>query len=138
MFCKNCGAQVEDVAVICVKCGTKKGEGTGFCQNCGKEVPQGANVCMNCGVAITNIPAGYEQKSKLVAGLLAIFLGSLGIHNFYLGNTSKGVTQLLICLLGSCLLGLGPIVAGVWGLVEGIQILTGSISKDGKGVDLKD
>ena len=71
------------------------------------------------------------QKSKLAAGLLGIFLGSLGVHNFYLGYTGKAIAQLLISLL-TC--GFGAVASGIWGLVEGILILTGSISKDAKGI----
>ena len=75
------------------------------------------------------------QKSKLAAGLLGIFLGSLGVHTFYLGYTGKAIAQLLISLL-TC--GFGAVASGIWGLVEGILILTGSISKDAKGIPLKD
>ena len=141
MFCKNCGSQMDDVAAVCVKCGAAKGAGAGFCANCGQPLTPGAAVCMNCGMAVAPaegvVPAGYNQKSKVAAGLLGILLGAYGAHNFYLGNTNKAVAQLLICLLGSCLV-VGPLVSGVWGLVEGIQILTGSIKTDAKGVPLKD
>lgn len=41
---------------------------------------------------------GYAQKSKIVAGLLGLFLGTLGVHNFYLGYTGKAVAQLLLTL----------------------------------------
>ncbi len=136
MFCKNCGSQMDENAVVCVKCGTAKGSGNAFCPNCGQPTNAGAAVCLNCGSALTATVSG-EAKSKLVAGLLGIFLGSLGIHNFYLGYTTKAVIQLVICLVGSCLI-IGPLVAGVWGLVEGIMILTGKINVDGKGNPLKD
>ena len=39
------------------------------------------------------------QKSKVAAGILGILLGALGVHNFYLGYTGKGVAQLLISVL---------------------------------------
>ena len=81
--------------------------------------------------------APVELKSKIVAGILGILLGCLGIHNFYLGYTKKAVIQLVICLAGSCIV-VGPTVAGIWGLVEGIFILIGKIDKDGKGNPLKD
>ncbi len=74
-------------------------------------------------------------KSKVGAGLLGIFLGCFGAHNFYLGYTSKAVVQLLLTLL-SC--GTLAIISEIWGLVEGIMILTGSINQDGKGLPLKD
>ena len=127
---------MDENAVVCVKCGTAKGSGNAFCPNCGQPTNAGAAVCLNCGSALTATVSG-EAKSKLVAGLLGIFLGSLGIHNFYLGYTTKAVIQLVICLVGSCLI-IGPLVAGVWGLVEGIMILTGKINVDGKGNPLKD
>lgn len=71
------------------------------------------------------------QKSKMAAGLLGIFLGAWGIHNFYLGNTSRGIIQIVVTLV-TC--GIG----GIWGLIEGIMILTGSINTDANGVPLKD
>lgn len=76
-----------------------------------------------------------EQKSKVAAGLLGIFLGSFGVHNFYLGKTGKALAQLLITLL-SC--GALSVVSGTWGLIEGILILTGNINTDGRGISLKD
>jgi TM2 domain-containing membrane protein YozV len=85
-------------------------------------------------VAQPGVPPGYQQKEKLVAGLLALLIGSLGIHNFYLGNTGKGVAQLLITVL-SC--GLLWIVSWIWSIVEGVQILTGTINTDANGVPLK-
>ena len=74
------------------------------------------------------------QKSKLVAGLLGIFLGAFGVHNFYLGFNNKAVAQLLITIL-SC--GLLSVVSGIWGLVEGILILTGEKNTDAQGNPLK-
>lgn len=133
MFCKNCGNSMDPNAVICVKCGCAKGTGTSFCPNCGQPTVPGAVACTNCGVGLTT--ATGEQKSKLAAGLLGIFLGSLGIHNFYLGNTGKAVAQLLITLL-TC--GAGATVSGIWGLIEGIMILCGKIAVDAKGIPLKD
>ena len=135
MYCKNCGNTMDDNAVICVKCGCAKGTGTTYFPNCGQTTVPGAVACTNCGVGLTN--ATGEQKSKLAAGLLGIFLGSLGIHNFYLGYTKKAVWQLVLCLAGSCLI-VGPMIASIWGLVEGIMILCGKISVDGKGIPLKD
>ena len=69
--------------------------------------------------------AGYPgyvdplAKSRVVAGLLGIFLGSLGIHRFYLGFTTIGVVQIVVTIV-TC--GIGAI----WGLVEGILYLVGA------------
>lgn len=75
----------------------------------------------------------YPFKYKHTAGLLGIFGGTLGLHNFYLGNRQRGMTQLLITVIGSLFFGIGPVVSYIWGLIEGIQILTGSITSDGQG-----
>ena len=63
--------------------------------------------------------ANKSSKSKLVAGLLALFVGHFGIHNFYLGHTGKGILQLLLCFTG---------ISSIWALIEAIMIFTGSIT----------
>ena len=142
-FCKNCGEPyMTDEAVMCVKCGVAKGQGSNYCHNCGKPVAPEASVCLNCGVA--NKPkASADSKSKLAAGLLGIFLGGFGVHNFYLGYTSKAVTQLVLTIVGYvlCCIGIGIFLVlgvGIWGLVEGIMILTGKIDTDANGKPLTD
>lgn len=76
-------------------------------------------------------PLDIELKSRLAAGLLGVLLGSLGIHRFYLGYTTIGVCQLLLTLVVSIpTCGLSALAAYIWGLVEGIMILTGSINRD--------
>ena len=72
-------------------------------------------------------PGPGAPKSKLTAALLGIFLGIFGIHRFYLGYTAIGVVQLILGIL-TC-----GIVSGIWGFVEGILILTGSINCDAQG-----
>lgn len=123
-FCTNCGSEIKKDAAFCSKCGAKIIE-----DNKDKDVVVGEvvndgnnnnNNTINNGVA----------KSKIAAGLLGIFLGSFGVHNFYLGYTGKAVGQLLITVL-SC--GFLSFVSAIWGLVEGILILTGSINVDAEG-----
>lgn len=91
------------------------------------------------GQPVGPVYGGYNQKSKLAAGLLGIFLGGLGIHNFYLGYQKRALIQLLVCLIGGIVTcGIAAIAMEIWGLVEGIQILTGSIAVDANNVPLKD
>ena len=84
---------------------------------------------------------GYAQKSKIVAGLLGLFLGTLGVHNFYLGYTGKAVAQLLLTLIGWIIL-IGPIISGIWALIEAVLILCSSYGsnwhRDGHGQELQD
>ena len=64
-----------------------------------------------------------ETKSKLVAGLLGLFLGEFGVHKFYLGYTTEGIIMLLVTLLTG---GLLAVVVWAVGIVEGIIYLTKS------------
>jgi len=72
------------------------------------------------------------EKSKTVAALLCFFLGSLGIHRFYLGKIGTGILQIILLVLGSILLifGIGAFlygILGLWVLIDFILILTGSL-----------
>ncbi|WP_455163513.1 NINE protein, partial [Slackia exigua] len=77
-------------------------------------------------------PYGYRdpapaQKDHVVAGLLAIFFGWLGIHKFYLGYPMPGFIMLGITLLGGTVtFGLASIAMGIIGVIEGILYLTRS------------
>ncbi len=69
--------------------------------------------------------ASGNPKSQLVALLLVIFVGGLGIHRFYLGYTTIGIIQLLT--LGGC---------GIWALIDLIRIVTGDLlPADGSAYD---
>jgi TM2 domain-containing membrane protein YozV/ribosomal protein L40E len=139
MYCKNCGSEMDNQAVVCIKCGVSKETGNKYCFNCGTSTNPEANVCINCGVALQRPVISGEQKSKIAAGLLGIFLGGFGIHNFYLGFTKRGIIQVLSSTVGGILTcGIATVAMSIWGLVEGILILTGSINEDANGMSLKD
>lgn len=71
-----------------------------------------------------------SSKDHVAAGLLAIFLGSLGIHKFYLGYNTPGFIMLAVSILGSLFtFGLAGAVMGIIAIVEGIIYLTRSQSE---------
>ena len=78
MYCANCGAEIDDKAVVCVKCGVLTGN-----------------------VPVAKLPteqaAGYDWLTTL---LLCFFLGHFGVHSFYTKRTGIGVAQLLT--FGGC------------------------------------
>lgn len=65
-------------------------------------------------------------SKKIPAGICGILLGALGIHKFILGYTKEGVIMLVVSIVGSLLFGLGPLVMGIIGLIEGIMYLVKS------------
>lgn len=66
------------------------------------------------------------EKNKIVAALLAFFLGGLGIHKFYLGKTTAGIIMLLVSLFGFILLFIPTLVIGIIAFIEFIIYLATS------------
>lgn len=77
-------------------------------------------------------PQGQAQ-SRLVVGLLGIFLGGFGVHRFMLGYTTIGILQIVATVL-TC--GIGA----WWGVIEGILVLAKSpaFERDAHGRPLTD
>ena len=124
MFCKNCGEAMNDNQAICIKCGVKTGDGNAFCANCGSSMNPEAEVCLNCGVAVKKTGNGnyLNGQDKIVMILVCLFLGGLGIHNFMMGETKKGVFRIIM----SFCCGIGGILA----LIDLIKIAMGTYVVD--------
>ncbi len=145
--CPQCGSQLEPGAQTCKFCGASVGQPQQaapqqpYAQQPGQPYPQqpyapqpGQPYPPQPGQPYVQPPVAYDpsmQKSKIAAGLLGIFLGAWGIHNFYLGFTNKGILQIVLSVV-TC----G--IAGIWGFIEGIMILVGNINVDARGIPLKD
>ncbi|MEV6551071.1 TM2 domain-containing protein [Streptomyces sp. NPDC051597] len=76
-----------------------------------------------------NAPYGYDpygrpysDKSKIIAGILQLCLGTLGIGRFYAGSVGVGLAQLFTC---------GGL--GIWALIDGIMYLVGNDRTDAQG-----
>ena len=67
-----------------------------------------------------------NPNKKVIAGILALLLGGLGIHKFYLGYTKEGLIMLLVFVFGFLLFSLPTLVIGVIAFIEGIIYLTRS------------
>ena len=83
------------------------------CRNCGAKLSEGADVCPDCGTVQPTADEGRNER--VVAGVLALFLGWAGVHKFYQGNTKMGVMYALIFWTAA------PLIVSV---VEGIIMLT--------------
>lgn len=110
MFCKHCGAESADTAVICLKCGSATGYGT------------------------TPVATDLSAKSRVAYVVLGLFLGALGIHNFYAGRTGTAVIQLVLWFLSLLLtfiaIGIfGFVVLWIWALIEVCSVTTDGAGK---------
>ena len=92
-----------------------------FCSECGSIIKAKVEICPKCGVRQSAPPpapspgvVAANGRNKLVAALLAIFLGGLGIHKFYLGQTGWGILYLVFCW---------TFIPAFVGLIEGILFL---------------
>ena len=136
MICKNCSANIDDNVAYCPYCGvpndaqgSQQSQNEYYNQNKQQNGQYFYNGQQNYQYQQQNMNYNPQQmnteptKDKLVAGLLAIFLGTLGIHKFYLGYTKSGVIMLLVSLFT---FGIGATVMAVIALIEGILYLTKS------------
>ena len=106
---------------VCLQCGTKAGDGNEFCSNCGKPIAAGVAVCPNCGFAVKktsgfSLDGELGGQSKLTMGLICVFLGMLGVHNFMMGETKKGVFKIVMSLCCG--------ISGIFVLIDAVKIFT--------------
>lgn len=137
MYCRNCGEHLNDGQAVCLKCGVAAGMGNSFCPNCGNIVNPAQAVCLNCGIALTPPQQNYAApgapafagngaylngQDKIVMALVCFFLGGIGIHNFMMGETKKGVMKIVFAFLCG--------ISGILALIDFIKILMGTYKWD--------
>ena len=111
VYCPQCGAPAQAGATKCEYCGAAIVEQTA------QPVQQPAQpqvVYVQQQPAVNPERANWPIKNKVVAAILAILLGGLGIHKFYLGQSGKGILYLVFCW---------TYIPGILALIEGIIIL---------------
>lgn len=64
-----------------------------YCKECGKKISASAKACPFCGASFTQ--QGNSQKKRTTAMLLALFLGGVGGHKFYLGKFGQGILYIV-------------------------------------------
>lgn len=140
MKCEYCNNEVPAGKTKCPACGAPAPAqpeqpqpaaqpapgGQGYYQGQAPVIQVFASPAAAPGAAPAAAPAApASAKSRTVFILLAVFLGSLGIHNFYIGRTLIGVVQLLITLIS---FGALSMVSWIWAIIECIII-----KQDSKG-----
>ncbi len=98
MYCKACGKELDGSAAICMGCGVPVGKGSDFCPACGQSVVKEAVICVHCGATLTEpkkeVPK--DARSRVIAAILGILFGALGVHNFYLKRKARAIIQLIL------------------------------------------
>lgn len=116
-FCKHCGEQIEVDCVVCPKCGKQVEK---------IENSAGSNVVINntaqANAVNSGVSGGISPKSKIITLILAILLGGLGVHRFYVGKIGTGIVWLLTA---GCF--------GIGYIYDIIKIATGTF-RDGAGL----
>ncbi|EKB60924.1 TM2 domain-containing protein [Bergeyella zoohelcum] len=75
------------------------------------------NTTENQGVQYTN-PAPKQENKKIVAGVLALLIGSLGVHKFVLGYQKEGIIQIVITIVTCGIAGIIPFIEGIMYLTK--------------------
>jgi TM2 domain-containing membrane protein YozV len=73
-----------------------KNENQKYCQDCGNLILIKAEICPNCGVR-QQPPPTPSDKNRMTAVVLALLLGGLGVHKFYLKQNMQGILYLVFC-----------------------------------------
>lgn len=96
----------------------EKGPDEQFCSSCGEVIKKQAEICPECGVRQgSGSNASGAGPDRTTAGILAILLGGIGAHKFYLDRTGMGILYLVFCW---------TFIPAIVGLIEGIIYLTKS------------
>ncbi len=112
--CSQCGAALEGDSKFCKYCGTNNGINEETNNQAQYQEPVYSRPTMQSAETVgTKVPV----KSKVTAGILAILLGGLGIHKFYLGKIFQGILYILFCW---------TYIPAIIGVIEGIVYLTKS------------
>lgn len=85
----------------------------GYAQNPYSQ-PYGNPYQNNIQVTVNDGSAAWPVKNRVTAGVLALLLGGIGVHKFYLGEAGMGVLYLLFCWTG---------IPAIAALIEGITYL---------------
>lgn len=171
--CKGCGEEIEDGVMFCPKCGVRQNSSATREENVDKIIANAATASEDVSSAVsdayqlvrfgkkvgkaavkevTEKKEGCSLKSRVVAAVLAFFLGVIGAHSFYLGKKGNGVAHILMCVIGFLIGILSaaevipeemlPLVVVIevlneaWALIESLVLLFGG-GKDGNGLPVK-
>lgn len=99
-FCTYCGKEVSKTAEVCFDCGCRVYGGKSYCHNCGVKLNPNQVICVKCRSSLEDEVKFEKNLNQVLAGVLALLLGGIGIHKFYLGHTLSGIIYLIFSWTG--------------------------------------
>lgn len=126
-YCTNCASEVGERAMVCIKCGVPPRVARNYCYNCGSPLNPQQMMCIKCGVGVGGSSLGGGSgfggsRTRVAAGLLALFVGGIGIHKFYHGSWGFGIIYVVF---------FWTFIPAIVAVVEGIMYLTMDDAKYG-------
>ncbi len=73
-----------------------------YCKNCGAEIDEKAEICPKCGVRVKPIPVTTDKKSSGIAAIASFFIPGLG--QIYNGQIGKGIMYIIIGIIFALLM----------------------------------
>ena len=87
IFCRNCGAELNENADFCIRCGSGVGKGDKFCYNCGADTNPEQAVCLKCGVKLASKSVKKSASGGKISGFSRISDGKI------LGGVCTGIEE---------------------------------------------
>lgn len=148
MYCRNCREYIHSNQSSCPRCGVRRGSGQRYCPRCGRSTHSVDVVCDHCGTRLRSSGSHhhhhhhYHERSSdyydnhshsrkrnslnghdpSMMAVLCFFLGGIGIHNFVMGETKKGLLKIFLVMLCG--------TSFILGLIDFIRILSGTYEVD--------
>lgn len=106
-----------------------KGDITMFCKHCGEELYEEQTICIKCGNSVLSEEQyngkynknkkGLTEKNKLFVIILCALFGCIGAHNFYMGETKKGIIKIIFFFIG---------ISSILSIIDLIKIISDKYS----------
>lgn len=128
MYCKNCGAELNENQAVCLKCGVTVGKGEKYCANCGNEVLLESEFCTSCGATLKKRSALNTKNIKPTNLVTAIILSvvTCGFYAIYwfikLTNEMNQIVENEKDTSGGIAFLLDLVTCGIYGLYWGYKM----------------
>lgn len=117
MYCRFCGNQISDKAVICVRCKNKPLLGRSYCQNCGASTTQQQAVCAKCGVKLQAELSGVQKRLNYVANRIVAYERLLKNIKSMMKLCAIGAIISIILMLLSPIIQNASVTGGAFGMM---------------------